>query len=101
MKNKGAREKEKMEVGILKGAETITHTHTHTHTHTGWCDVDINKQGEDECKEAGMLLASLGYEFDEAHTSVLKRYIDTHTHTHNLSFSGSQTYIHTHTHTHT
>ncbi|GAB5033719.1 phosphoglyceromutase [Nannochloropsis oceanica] len=40
---------------------------------TGWCDVDVNKKGEDECKEAGMLLASRGFTFDIAYTSVLKR----------------------------
>lgn len=39
---------------------------------TGWCDVDINTQGEMECRKAGMLLATLGYEFDLAYTSVLR-----------------------------
>jgi bisphosphoglycerate-dependent phosphoglycerate mutase len=31
-----------------------------------------NIQGEAECRRAGMLLASMGFEFDLAYTSVLK-----------------------------
>ena len=42
---------------------------------TGEVDVDLTPLGEDEAKEAGILLKS--YHFDEAHTSVLKRAIRT------------------------
>jgi hypothetical protein len=40
---------------------------------TGWCDVNLSKEGEEECLQAGRLLASAGLQFDVAHTSVLKR----------------------------
>ncbi|MBK8015558.1 MAG: 2,3-diphosphoglycerate-dependent phosphoglycerate mutase [Betaproteobacteria bacterium] len=44
---------------------------------TGWTDVDLSEQGREEAREAGRLLKSLGYEFDLAHVSVLKRAIRT------------------------
>ena len=44
---------------------------------TGWKDVDLTKQGNDEAVAAGKLLAELGYDFDIAYTSVLKRAIRT------------------------
>ncbi|HNP37045.1 MAG TPA: 2,3-diphosphoglycerate-dependent phosphoglycerate mutase [Woeseiaceae bacterium] len=44
---------------------------------TGWTDVDLTAKGIDEAKDAGRLLAELGYEFDIAYTSVLKRAIRT------------------------
>jgi 2,3-bisphosphoglycerate-dependent phosphoglycerate mutase len=44
---------------------------------TGWTDVDLTAQGVHEAKEAGRLLHKLGYEFDIAYTSVLKRAIRT------------------------
>ncbi|MCB1581676.1 MAG: 2,3-diphosphoglycerate-dependent phosphoglycerate mutase [Marinicella sp.] len=44
---------------------------------TGWKDVDLTKKGEAEGKSAGQLLAESGFEFDIAHTSVLKRAIKT------------------------
>ena len=44
---------------------------------TGWKDVDLTPQGNDEAIAAGKLLHELGYEFDIAYTSVLKRAIRT------------------------
>ena len=44
---------------------------------TGWTDVDLTKKGIAEAVEAGKLLNDLGYEFDVAYTSVLKRAIRT------------------------
>jgi 2,3-bisphosphoglycerate-dependent phosphoglycerate mutase len=44
---------------------------------TGWTDVDLTAQGIQEAKDAGKLLHKLGYEFDIAYTSVLKRAIRT------------------------
>jgi len=44
---------------------------------TGWTDVDLTEQGNQEAIDAGQLLNKLGYEFDIAYTSVLKRAIRT------------------------
>jgi len=44
---------------------------------TGWTDVDLSSKGAEEAKEAGRILKSRGYTFDEAYTSVLKRAIRT------------------------
>ncbi len=44
---------------------------------TGWTDVDLTEQGIAEAVAAGRLLSELGYEFDIAYTSVLKRAIRT------------------------
>ena len=44
---------------------------------TGWTDVDLSDRGREEARDAGKLLKSLGYEFDVAHVSVLKRAIRT------------------------
>jgi 2,3-bisphosphoglycerate-dependent phosphoglycerate mutase len=44
---------------------------------TGWQDVDLTDQGRQEALAAGRLLKELGYEFDVAYTSVLKRAIRT------------------------
>ncbi|MDA0680647.1 MAG: 2,3-diphosphoglycerate-dependent phosphoglycerate mutase [Proteobacteria bacterium] len=44
---------------------------------TGWTDVELTQQGVAEAVAAGQLLKSLGYEFDVAYTSVLKRAIRT------------------------
>jgi len=44
---------------------------------TGWEDVDLTEQGIREAIDAGRLLKDMGYEFDVAHTSVLKRAIRT------------------------
>lgn len=44
---------------------------------TGWTDVDLTEKGTDEAIAAGRLLEELGYEFDIAFTSVLKRAIRT------------------------
>ncbi len=44
---------------------------------TGWKDVDLTEKGIQEGIEAGRLLSELGFEFDVAYTSVLKRAIRT------------------------
>ena len=44
---------------------------------TGWTDVDLTERGNQEAIDAGRLLKDLGYEFDIAYTSVLKRAIRT------------------------
>jgi 2,3-bisphosphoglycerate-dependent phosphoglycerate mutase len=44
---------------------------------TGWKDVDLTEKGVQEAVDAGQLLTEMGYEFDIAFTSVLKRAIRT------------------------
>jgi len=44
---------------------------------TGWTDVALSKRGIQEAHRSGHLLRAAGYVFDEAHTSVLKRAIQT------------------------
>lgn len=44
---------------------------------TGWTDVELSEKGIEEAKEAGKVLKDLGYSFDIAFTSVLKRANDT------------------------
>ena len=44
---------------------------------TGWTDVGLSDKGIEEAKNAGILLKELGYTFDLAYTSVLKRANDT------------------------
>lgn len=44
---------------------------------TGWTDVDLTEQGIQEAVAAGRLFNELGYGFDVAYTSVLKRAIRT------------------------
>ena len=44
---------------------------------TGWTDVDLNYRGRQEAREAGRLMTGEKFEFDVAHTSVLKRAIRT------------------------
>jgi len=44
---------------------------------TGWQDVDLTDQGIQEAIDGGKLLRELGYDFDIAYTSVLKRAIRT------------------------
>jgi 2,3-bisphosphoglycerate-dependent phosphoglycerate mutase len=44
---------------------------------TGWTDVALSQKGIQEAHRAGHLLRAAGYVFDEAHTSVLKRAIET------------------------
>lgn len=44
---------------------------------TGWVDVDLSAKGREEAERAGLLLKEAGYQFDEAHTSILKRAIRT------------------------
>jgi 2,3-bisphosphoglycerate-dependent phosphoglycerate mutase len=44
---------------------------------TGWTDVDLSVAGTAEARDAGRLMKSLGYRFDIAFTSVLKRAIRT------------------------
>lgn len=44
---------------------------------TGWKDVDLTEKGIQEAVDAGRLLTDMGYDFDIAFTSVLKRAIRT------------------------
>ena len=44
---------------------------------TGWTDVDLSEKGRIEARDAGRLLLAEKFEFDVAHTSVLKRAIRT------------------------
>jgi len=44
---------------------------------TGWTDVDLSDLGREEARAAGRLLKSEGFEFDQAHVSVLKRAVRT------------------------
>lgn len=44
---------------------------------TGWTDVGLSEQGIKEAKDAGKKLKELGYTFDVAYTSYLKRANDT------------------------
>jgi 2,3-bisphosphoglycerate-dependent phosphoglycerate mutase len=44
---------------------------------TGWTDVDLSDKGREEAREAGRLMRSEKFDFDVAHTSVLKRAIRT------------------------
>ena len=44
---------------------------------TGWVDVDLSEQGREEAIHAGVMLKRHGFEFDEAHTSLLKRAVRT------------------------
>jgi 2,3-bisphosphoglycerate-dependent phosphoglycerate mutase len=44
---------------------------------TGWTDVDLSARGVEEARAGARLLAALGYQFDLAYTSVLKRAIRT------------------------
>jgi len=44
---------------------------------TGWQDVDLSEKGNAEAVRSGQALLQLGFEFDEAYTSVLKRAIKT------------------------
>jgi 2,3-bisphosphoglycerate-dependent phosphoglycerate mutase len=42
---------------------------------TGWTDVELTPTGVEQARQAGRLLKEGGYDFDVAHTSVLKRAI--------------------------
>jgi 2,3-bisphosphoglycerate-dependent phosphoglycerate mutase len=44
---------------------------------TGWTDIALSEQGIAEARQAGHLLRGAGFTFDQAHTSVLKRAIQT------------------------
>lgn len=44
---------------------------------TGWVDVDLSEKGREEARQAGQLLRQEGFQFDLAHTSILKRAIRT------------------------
>lgn len=44
---------------------------------TGWTDVDLSEKGQEEAKQAGLLLKEEGYDFDLCFTSYLKRAIHT------------------------
>ncbi|MGL4668496.1 MAG: 2,3-diphosphoglycerate-dependent phosphoglycerate mutase [Saezia sp.] len=42
---------------------------------TGWTDVGLTPKGVEQAKQAGILLKEMGYDFDLAYTSMLKRAI--------------------------
>lgn len=44
---------------------------------TGWTDVDLTSKGEDEARNAGVLMKEAGFQFDIAYTSVLSRAVRT------------------------
>jgi 2,3-bisphosphoglycerate-dependent phosphoglycerate mutase len=44
---------------------------------TGWTDVDLTEKGEQEAQRAGALLRNEGFDFDEVHSSLLKRALRT------------------------
>jgi len=44
---------------------------------TGWVDVDLSDHGREEAIHAGIMLKRFGFQFDEAHTSLLKRAVRT------------------------
>lgn len=44
---------------------------------TGWTDVDLTSKGEDEARNAGILMKEAGFQFDIAYTSVLTRAVRT------------------------
>ncbi len=44
---------------------------------TGWTDVPLTAKGEAEARQAGKLLTAEGFTFDVAHTSLLRRAVDT------------------------
>ena len=43
----------------------------HENRFTGWQDVDLTQVGTEEARQAGAMLKKNGFEFDEAHTSLL------------------------------
>ncbi len=45
----------------------------------GWTDVGMTEKGEADCRKAGELLGSKGFEFDVAYVSALKRSVKTAT----------------------
>lgn len=44
---------------------------------TGWTDVELSEKGQQEAKDAGVVLKENGYDFDVCYTSLLKRAIHT------------------------
>jgi 2,3-bisphosphoglycerate-dependent phosphoglycerate mutase len=44
---------------------------------SGWTDIDLTEKGRNQATQAGKLLSLHGFEFDEAHASVLKRAVRT------------------------
>ncbi|CAM9321240.1 unnamed protein product [Choristocarpus tenellus] len=44
---------------------------------TGWADVPLSENGEREAKQCGEIIREMGYTFDLAYTSLLKRAINT------------------------
>ena len=44
---------------------------------TGWTDVPLSERGEEEARAAGRIMREEGLEFDIAHTSLLRRAINT------------------------
>ncbi len=64
----------KMKLVLIRHGES---TWNKENRFTGWTDVDLSEKGLQEARDAGKLLKKEGYDFDIAHTSVLKRAIRT------------------------
>jgi 2,3-bisphosphoglycerate-dependent phosphoglycerate mutase len=64
----------KMKLVLIRHGES---TWNKENRFTGWTDVDLSEKGLQEARDAGKLLKKEGYDFDLAHTSVLKRAIRT------------------------
>jgi 2,3-bisphosphoglycerate-dependent phosphoglycerate mutase len=62
------------EVVLLRHGESLWNKEN---LFTGWTDVDLSDHGREEAKKAALLLKQLGYSFDIAFTSLLKRSIRT------------------------
>ncbi len=59
---------------ILRHGESVWN---HENRFTGWKDVDLSSLGVEEARTAGKTLLQSGLNFDQSHTSVLKRAIKT------------------------
>lgn len=62
-------------VVLVRHGQSISN---HENRFTGMIDVDLTPHGIEESKKAGLLLKENGFEFDIAHTSILKRAIKTY-----------------------
>ena len=59
-----------LQLVLLRHGQTLWNRQ---HRSTGWADVGLSQTGERQAQAAGELLASAGFEFDEAYTSQLQR----------------------------
>lgn len=63
-----------IELVLLRHGESVWNLEN---VFTGWTDVGLSERGTEEAVQAGRLMKDEGYVFDLAHTSVLRRAIDT------------------------